>query len=101
MDLSIVGDVRGSHFMLGIELVSDKLTKQSFDPSVGITNRVFKHCLERNVMVRPVGNTIVLSPPLILTKVECDTIVDVLHTSIEEVSSELQREGVITAKKVL
>ena len=96
MDLSIVGDVRGSHFMLGVELVCDKPTKQSFEPSAGITNLVFKHCLERNVMVRPVGNTIVLSPPLILTKDECDTIVDVLHKSIKEVSSELQREGLIT-----
>ena len=96
-DLSIVGDVRGSHFMLGVELVCDKHTKQSFEPSVDITNRVFKLCLERGVMVRPVGNTIVLSPPLILTKDECDTIVDVLHKSIEEVISELQGEGVITA----
>jgi len=97
MDLSIVGDVRGSHFMLGIELVSDKPTKESFDPSVGITNRVFKFCLERGVMVRPVGNTIVLSPPLILTKEECDTLINTLRESIKLTVDDLQGEGLIAA----
>ncbi|MFT5351720.1 MAG: putrescine aminotransferase, partial [Gammaproteobacteria bacterium] len=97
LDLSIVGDVRGSHFMMGIELVADKQGKESFDVSVGVTDRVFKYAQDRGVIVRPVGNTIVLSPPLILTKVECDTIVDVLHKSIEQVISDLQAEGIMNA----
>ena len=95
-DNSIVGDVRGSHFMLGVEMVRDKQSKESFDPTVGITNRVFKHCLKRGVVVRPVGNTIVLSPPLILSRDECDSIIEALHASIVETTSELQGEGVLT-----
>ena len=83
--------------ILGVELVSDKLTKQSFEPSVDATNRVFKHCLERGVVVRPVGNVIVLSPPLILSKEECDTIIDVLSESIKETADELKDEGLLSA----
>ncbi len=97
LDLTLVGDVRGSHFMLGIELVADKLTKESFDPSVGITNRVFKYGLERGIVVRPVGNTIVLSPPLILTKEQCDTLIDVLRECIELTAKDVQLEGLIAA----
>jgi putrescine---pyruvate transaminase len=97
LDIPIVGDVRGSHFMLGVELVSDKLSKQSFEPSVEVTNRVFKHCLDRGVVVRPVGNVIVLSPPLILSKEECDTIIDVLGDSIKETADDLEEEGLLSA----
>ncbi len=96
IDLAIVGDVRGSHFMLGVELVDDKPEKRSFDPSVGISNRVYKHCLERGLVVRPVGNTIVLSPPLILTREECDIIISVLGDSIEKTAMDVLNEGLVS-----
>jgi putrescine---pyruvate transaminase len=97
LELSIVGDVRGSHFMLGIELVSSKDTKESFDLSVGISNRVFKYALERGVVIRPVGDTIVLSPPLILTKEECDIIIEVLTESIKLTIVDLNDEGIFSS----
>jgi putrescine---pyruvate transaminase len=97
LDLPLVGDVRGSHFMLGIELVKDKHTKESFDSSVGITNRVFKYGLERGIVVRPVGNTIVLSPPLILTKEQCDMLINVLRECLKFTNDDIQSEGLIAA----
>ncbi|MEH6651623.1 MAG: aminotransferase [Motiliproteus sp.] len=89
-DLPIVGDVRGSHFMIGVELVADKASQRSFDASVGITDRVFKHCQERGVIVRPVGNVIIISPPLILSKEQCDIIIDTLAESLNAVMSDLE-----------
>ena len=88
-DLKIVGDVRGSHFMVGIELVTDKNSKRSFEASDDISMRIFKRCMEKGVIIRPVGNVLVLSPPLIITAEQCDTIVEVLQTSIKEVMAEL------------
>ena len=96
-EFDIVGDVRGSHFMIGIELVQDKANKESFPGSVGIADRVFKRCLERGVVVRPVGSTIILSPPLILEKKQIDTIVLALLESISETSDELRKEGLLAA----
>lgn len=95
MDLPMVGDVRGSHFMVGIELVANKDTKQAFDMAVGSALRVFKRCLGRGIVVRPVGNVLVLSPPLIINQGQCDTIVNALHQSIEEVAAELKVAGLI------
>ncbi len=89
LDLKIVGDVRGSHFMVGVELVSDKNSKTSFEVSDNISMRIFNRCLEKGVIIRPVGNVLVLSPPLILTAEQCDTIVEALQTSIKEVMEEL------------
>lgn len=94
--LPMVGDVRGSHFMVGIELVANKETKQGFDAVVGSAQRVFKRCLSRGVVVRPVGNVIVLSPPLILDRSQCDTIVAALRESIEEAAAELKVAGFIS-----
>jgi putrescine aminotransferase len=92
-ELPIVGDVRGSHFMAGIELVTDKASKSSFDASVGITQRVFERCRSRGVIIRPVGNVIVLSPPLIFTEENCQQVATALYDSINETMSELRVAG--------
>ena len=93
----IVGDVRGSHLMAGIELVADRATKIGFDPSVQAASRVAKHCMEMGLVVRPIGNVIVLSPPLIVTEGHCEEMVDILGRSIEAVQSDLEAEGLIPA----
>lgn len=97
IDLPIVGDVRGSHFMVGIELVQDKSAKEGFDVSVAAAQRVFKACLERGVIIRPIGNLIVLSPPLTLEKSHIDTLMSALKDSILEVAGKLTDEGVLAA----
>jgi len=97
LDLPIVGDVRGSHFMQGIELVSDKNSKEGFAPEVKAADRVYKKCLKRGVMIRPIGNLMVVSPPLILTEEECQKIATALAESILELSDELKAEGYLLA----
>jgi adenosylmethionine-8-amino-7-oxononanoate aminotransferase len=94
-DLPIVGDVRGSHYMVGIELVADKGLKTPFDAVVGSSSRVFKRCLNRGVIVRPVGNVIVLSPPLIFTGEHCRQVAATLYDSINETAAELKVAGLV------
>jgi adenosylmethionine-8-amino-7-oxononanoate aminotransferase len=95
--LPMVGDVRGSHFMVGIELVADKARKEPFDAGVAPAMRIFNQCRERGVIVRPVGNVIVLSPPLILNESQCDTIFNTLQESIAQVAAELRVAGQLRA----
>lgn len=87
--LSIVGDVRGSHLMVGLELVQDKATKASFPYDLAVTHRIFKKCLELGVVVRPVGNVIVLSPPLIITREQTDILFKALEEGIKAVTADL------------
>ncbi len=94
-ELPIVGDVRGSHFMAGIELVRNKETKEGFAATDGSAMRVFKRCLNRGVVIRPIGNLIVVSPPLILSREQCDQLVDTLRDSIEETAAELKVAGLV------
>ncbi len=90
----IVGDVRGSHFMMCIENVADKETKALLPDEAEIGNRIARHCQSRGVIVRPIAHLNVMSPPLVLTRRQIDTMVEVLHESIRETMDELTREGI-------
>ena len=88
----IVGDVRGLGLLAGVELVSDKATKQSFDVSKGAARRVWLEALERGVIVRPLsGDVLAISPPFVISEQQIDRLVDVLHSAIERVGSQLRR----------
>jgi len=90
--INIVGDTRGSHFMAGIELVKDKAHGTPFPADVQAANRVFEHCIRQGLMVRPIGNVIVLSPPLIISREQVDTIVSILGESIALAENDLAGE---------
>ena len=49
--------------------------------------------MERGLLVRPLGNTVVLSPPLVITRRQIDEVVDMLGNAIKAVADELVREG--------
>ena len=92
-DLPIVGDTRGKNFMLCVENVANQTTKELLPDEIDIGLRVSKRCEAMGVMVRPVGHLNILSPPLILSRGQIDTIVEVLRKSIEGVQDDLVREG--------
>ena len=92
-DLEIVGDIRGSHFMMCVENVADKKTKALLSPEILVGERIANAAEKRGVLVRPIGHLNVLSPPLILTREQIDTLVTVLRESIVEVMGDLTREG--------
>ncbi len=91
-DLPLVGDVRGSHFMLCIENVADKESKELLPAEVNIGRRIADQCKKRGVMVRPLDHLNVISPPLVLTRGQIDIIVAVLHESILATANDLVRE---------
>ncbi len=92
-DLPLVGDVRGSHFMVCVECVSDREAKTPCPGDWNVAKRVFERCRERGLMIRPMGNLIVLSPPLTITKAEIDDAVAAMRGAILSVQDDLAREG--------
>jgi putrescine---pyruvate transaminase len=67
--------------MLGIDLVAGRTTKA---PLGGAAEAIFKGCVERGVIVRPVGSRIILSPPLVVDKAECDTIIAAIMAASQD-----------------
>jgi len=92
-DLPLVGDVRGSHFMMCVEYVANKRTGEVFSDSVNIGKRISDHCEKHGVIVRPLGHLNVMSPPLIMTEAQVDELVSGLAAGIKSVADDLVREG--------
>lgn len=75
----IIGDVRGGHgLMVALELVADRATKSAPDKSIAST--VQAKAYQAGAMVRVSGPNIILSPPLILTADDVQTILSALDT---------------------
>lgn len=81
-DLPMVGDVRGSHLMVCIEFVRDTATGEPYPYQIDIGKRVSNECDELGLIVRPVENLNIMSPPLIITRDDVDFIVETLRTAI-------------------
>ena len=94
-DLDVVGEVRGSHFMQGIEFVRDKKTRELFSQEANIGGRVAKHAQKRGLIVRPLGHMAILSPPLTLGDTEIAFVEETLGAAIRASMDDLVREGLL------
>merc|ERR1711965_100197 len=73
-ELEFIGEARGVGLMGALEMVQNKETKQSFDGSISIGERVANQCIENGLICRPLGPSIVLCPPFITSDDEMDII---------------------------
>ncbi|MEM7441296.1 MAG: aminotransferase class III-fold pyridoxal phosphate-dependent enzyme [Pseudomonadota bacterium] len=88
-DIDMVGEVRGSHFMMGIEFVKDRDTKESHAPEDQVGLKVAQACQRRGLIARPLGNVLILSPTLIMDAPMIDDIAGILRDAINEVAAGL------------
>ena len=93
LDLPIVGDVRGMSFMMCVENVANKETKELLPPEAHVGDRIAAACEKRGVLVRPIAHLNVMSPPLILSKEQIDFMVDTLREGIVETQESLKKDG--------
>lgn len=68
----LVGEARGVGFIGALELVKDKATRTRFDP-LGETGTICRDfCFKNGLVMRAVWDTMIMSPPLIMTRAEID-----------------------------
>jgi adenosylmethionine-8-amino-7-oxononanoate aminotransferase len=77
-----VGDIRQRGLMVGLELVQDRETRESFPPGRRIGHRVILEARKRGVILRPLGDVVVLMPPLCISLEELDTLARITYESI-------------------
>ena len=85
-ELRHVGDVRQRGLMVGIELVKDKKTKEELDYAQRMGHRVALAARKRELLLRPLGNVVVLMPPLAISGAEIDFLAEGVRESIREAS---------------
>ena len=87
-----VGDIRQCGYMVGIELVQSQKTKEPF-PAIGrMGHRVTLAARALGLLIRPIGNTIILMPPLSATLQELKQMVDIIKIAISVVRASTNAE---------
>jgi adenosylmethionine-8-amino-7-oxononanoate aminotransferase len=85
--LEHVGEVRQKGFMVGIELVRNRGTREAYVVAEKIGARVTLEARKRGLIIRPLGNVIVLMPPLSITQQELKRLLDITFESIRTVTT--------------
>ncbi len=84
---SLIGDVRGMGLLWGIELVTDRHTKQRAHDE---PEAVLYHCLRHGLSFKvSQGNVLQLSPPLITSRQELVQALDILYSAFLAVSQQM------------
>ncbi|TRO39993.1 aspartate aminotransferase family protein [Pseudomonas sp. ALS1131] len=75
-DHPLVGEVRGVGMLGAIELVRDKATRKRFSGDVGVGMVCRGHCFNNGLIMRAVGDTMIIAPPLVISQAEVDELVE-------------------------
>ena len=86
--LKHVGNVRNKGFMVGIELVADKGSRKEYMPELKMGWQVADRALEDGVLLRPLGNVVVLMPPIGIPTADLKKLIQVTYQSIKDVTDE-------------
>jgi adenosylmethionine-8-amino-7-oxononanoate aminotransferase len=84
-----IGEVRGKGFMGALEAVADKATKTPFAGDLSVSERIANTCTDHGLICRPLGQSIVLCPPFIMTEAHMDEMFEKLSTALNKVFSEV------------
>ena len=90
VDHPLIGEVRGLGLMAAIEIVEDKATRRSFDGNKGAGMIVREEAWERGLLVRATSDSMVMSPPLVITRENVDEMIDALTAALDAAEPQLR-----------
>ena len=79
-----VGDIRQRGLMVGLELVADKASREPFPPARRTGHRVILAARKLGAILRPLGDVIVLLPPLSISIDELEALCDITAAAIAQ-----------------
>ncbi|MDM8348724.1 aspartate aminotransferase family protein [Pseudomonas sp. sp1636] len=88
-DHPLVGEVRGVGMLGAIELVKNKATRERYPSELGVGMICRGHCFANGLIMRAVGDTMIISPPLVISKAEIDELVDKARQCLDLTAAEL------------
>lgn len=86
-----VADVRVEGLVGCVECLVDPSSPEVSDRDRKLGARIDTHCFDLGLLVRPLGNICVLSPPLVITKAEIDEMIGMLRAGILKAAAELAK----------
>ncbi len=92
-DHPLVGESRSLGLIGALELVADKARGERFPKSLGVGNLCRDICFDIGLVMRSVGDTMIISPPLVITRTEVDELVRLARQALDETARRLAARG--------
>ena len=89
----LVGEARVAGLMGGVELVADKRTRRLFDPKAGVAAKASAFVERHGAILRPIGDTIAMCPPMIIREDELNALFDKLETALDDTEHVVNAEN--------
>nr|WP_314562439.1 aspartate aminotransferase family protein [uncultured Pseudomonas sp.] len=90
-DHPLVGETRGVGMVAALELVRDKKTRARYESGAGMLCR--EHCFRNGLVMRAVGDTMIIAPPLVITPESIDELVTLARLSLDQTHELLRQRG--------
>jgi putrescine aminotransferase len=90
-DHPLVGEVRGNGLLAAIELVRDKKERRFFPDPGNIGMHCRNYCFNDGLICRAIRDTMVLSPPLVISKDEVDEIITKLKSAVDRTAKDCDK----------
>ena len=94
-DHPMVGEIRGLGLIGAIELVADKRTRRFFDDRGRVGAICRDYCFENDLVMRAVRDTMVFSPPLVISEEEIALLVSRVSRAIAQTYARVEHEVIV------
>jgi putrescine aminotransferase len=92
-DHPLVGVAETCGFVAGLVLVKDKATRQVFDPDLGVGMMCRAHCFKNGLIMRAVGDRMIIAPPLVMTHEQIDEMMALIRLCLDATLTQLRSLG--------
>ncbi len=97
-DHPLVGEARIVGLMGSLALTPDKATRAAFASDAGTVGYICRErCFANNLIMRHVGDRMIISPPLVITRAEIDTLIERARQSLDEALEAIKAQGLYAA----
>lgn len=91
----LVGGAETYGLVAGFALMKDKANHIAFDESLGVGMICRNHCFSNGLIMRAVGDRMIIAPPLVITKAQIDDMVDLIQYCLDATLKDLKKQGIM------
>ncbi|MEY4562556.1 MAG: hypothetical protein RLZZ618_1833 [Pseudomonadota bacterium] len=92
-DHPLIGEVQTCGLMGALQIVRDKASSATFDDSLEVGMICRGHCFANGLIMRAVGDRMIVAPPLVITLSQIDQMVELIRTCLDLTLADLKQRG--------
>jgi putrescine aminotransferase len=89
----LVGEVQSCGLMAAVQLCRNVPLREAFAPEVAIGMVCRKHCFDNGLVMRAVGDRMIVAPPLVITRAQIDEMFGLVRQALDRTHAEARAAG--------